>query len=522
MASHALVPIYVPQLYFNSAQDLISALAHEQFFVIGPTADRKYWEVAAPPELLQFFHLKKVHFEMNLQYELFVPHPADVLELGHDRAVMLARARFIRGVFKSVATEQVPALTSFLERRSQCLATPMKWAMLAYRLWVRTLRPKAHSFEPADPDCEQRSSLEARCRFYGVLAICRKLLDSSMIAIPILEENVYLSLQNRALAPLCEDFSELHCCSLLHIILESVGGANLGQASFTHFDSAVPYSMNLLLCGTIQEHLHIGGIDVATAAIEASYDLPGVEDLGYLHILPLRILKGLPGSLISQMSPHDTTILIPYLEQTRSCSNKPEQTDDVAGLSAGLVVEEVGCRLRSGFCTWLKSPDGTAFREKLHLNLRGPQTGLQFFWSFFALLGVARHLDPAAVSDHTDEVMLTAFEDIMADGNADTRLGLLEKMIHPMKLALQRLPNQELMVSHWTYLKKFQTWTFGESCPNGLVIQYFLQRMHSLFEPDVEISHAEAVRGAGYKMGTANDLLESITLSSEYERGPWP
>ncbi|KAK1454224.1 hypothetical protein CTAM01_17241, partial [Colletotrichum tamarilloi] len=313
----------------------------------------------------------------------------------------------------------------------------MKWAMLACRLWVRTLRPKAHSFEPADPDCEQRSSLEARCRFYGVLAICRKLLDSSMIAIPILEENVYLSLQNRALAPLCEDFSELHCCSLLHNILESVGGANSGQASFTHFNSAVPYSMNLLLCGTIQEHLHTGGIDVATAAIEASYDLPG---------------KGLPGSLISQMSPHDTTILIPYLEQTRSCSNKPEQTDDVAGLSAGLVVEGVGCRLRSGFCKWLKSPDGTAFREKLHLNLRGPQTGLQFFWSFFALLGVARHLDPAAVSDHTDEVMLTAFEDIMADGNADTRLGLLEKMIHPMKLALQRLPNQELMVSHWTYL----------------------------------------------------------------------
>lgn len=217
------------------------------------------------------------------------------------------------------------------------------------------------------------------------------------------------------------------------------------------------------------------------------------------------------------MSPRDTTILIPYLEQTRSCFNKPDQSDDVAGLSAGLVVEGVGCRLRSGFFTWLRSPDGTAFREKLHLNLRGPQTGLQFFWSFFALLGVARHLDPAAVSDHTDEVMLTAFEDIMADGSADTRLGLLEKMIHPMKLALRRLPNQKLMVSHWTYLAKIQTWTLGESSPNGLVTQYFLQRMHSLFEPDVEISHAEAVRGARYVMRTANDLLESITVSSEYE-----
>ncbi|KAK1710579.1 uncharacterized protein BDZ83DRAFT_124855 [Colletotrichum acutatum] len=511
MASHALVPIYVPQLYFNSAQDLIYALAHERFFVIGLTADRQYWEVAAPPESLQILLLKNVHFEMNLQYELFVPHPADSLELGHDRAVMLARARFIRGTFQSVATEQVPALTSFLERRSQCLATPMKWAMLAYRLWVRTPKPKAHSFEPAHPGCEQGSSLDTRCRFYGVLALCRKLLDSSMIAIPILEKNVYLSLQNRALVPLYEDLSELHCCSLLHIILESVGGANLDQASFNHFDSAVPYPMNLLLCGTVQEHLDLGGIDVATAAIEASYDIPGVEDLRYLHILPLRILEGLPGSLISQMSPRDTTILIPYLEQTSSCSNKPNQTDDVAGLSAGLVVEGVGCRLRSGFCTWLRSPDGTAFREKLHLNLRGPQTGLQFFWSFFALLGVARHLDPVAVEDHTNEVMLTAFEDIMTDGSADTRLSLLEKMIHPMRLALRRLPNQELLVSHWTYLEKTQTWTLGKSSPNSLITQYFLQRMHSLFESDVEISHAEAVRSAGYKMSTVNDLLRSIT-----------
>ncbi|EXF77935.1 hypothetical protein CFIO01_12452 [Colletotrichum fioriniae PJ7] len=516
MASHTLVSIYVPEEIFSSAQDLIYALVHEQFFVIGLTADRKYWEVAAPPERLQFLLLKNVQFEINLQYELFVPNPADVLELGHDRAVMLARARYIRGIFKSVATEQIPALTSFLARRSQCLATPMKWAILAYRLWVRTIWPKAHSFEPADPDCEQRSSLDARCRFYGVLALCRKLLDSSIIAIPILEENVYLTLQNRALAPLCEDFSELHCCSLLHIILESVGGANLDRASFNHFDSAVPYSMNLLLCGTIQEHLHPGAIDVATAAIEASYDLPGVEDLRCLHILPLRILKGLPGSLISQMSPRDTTILIPYLEQTRSCSSKPNQIDDVAGLSAGLVVEGVGCRLRSGFCTWLRSPDGTAFREKLHLNLRGPQTGLQFFWSFFALLGVARHLDPATVNDHTDEVMLTAFEDIIADGSADTRLWLLEKMIYPMKLALQRLPSQELMVSHWMYVEKIRS--LGEFNTSALATQYFLSRMRSLFEPDVEISHAEAVRGAGYKMSTANDLLGSIALSSEDQR----
>lgn len=290
MASHALVPIYVPQFYFNSAQDLISALAHEQVFVIGLTADRKYWEVAAPLELLQLFPLKKVRFEVNLQYGLFVPHPTDVLKLGHARAVMLARARFIRGIFESVATEQVPAITSFLERRSQCLATPMKWAILAYRLWVRTPKPKAHTFVPPDPDCEQKSSLDARCRFYGVLALCRKLLDSSMIAIPILEENVYLSLQNRALAPLYENFSELHCCSLLHIILESVGGANLDQGSFNHFDSAVPYSMNLLLSGTIQGQLHLGETDASIAAIEASYDLPGVEDLRHLHILPLKIL----------------------------------------------------------------------------------------------------------------------------------------------------------------------------------------------------------------------------------------